>query len=175
MKYRPTRALTVIGAALVLMAAGAVAYAQIPSADGTISACYTKSTGTIRIVNTGVACKKGETSLAWNQHGNPGTNGTKCTNGTSGVSGYEHVASTDTVTANQQGFFGGLTASCPVGKKVTGGGATVDSDGSVTTGDYVLQSGPRDDSSYGAVFSVANALRRDVTIRVVAICAGVTP
>ena len=87
MKLRPIRVLTVIGAALVLMAGGAVAYAQIPAADGTISACYTKSTGTIRIIDTGVACKKGETSLTWNQHGNPGTNGTNGKDGSGVLSG----------------------------------------------------------------------------------------
>src|SRR6476620_8548334 len=123
MKILHIRVLAVIGAALVLMIGGAVAFAQIPAADGTISSCYMKSTGTIRIIDTGVACKKGETSLTWNQKGQPGTNGTNGTpgtNGTNGVSGYEIVSKDDNFTGS--GTIGGTIVKCPAGKKVVGGG-----------------------------------------------------
>ena len=67
MKHSPIRALAVIGAALVLMVGGAIAYAQIPSADGNISACYTKPSGALRVVDAGATCKKGEAPLTWDQ------------------------------------------------------------------------------------------------------------
>jgi hypothetical protein len=164
MKLRPTRALTVIGAALVLLAGGAVAYAQIPSADGTISSCYTKSTGTIRIIDTGVACKKGETSLAWNQHGNPGTNGTN------GVSGYEMVVKTQN--EDVDAFFGSVSADCPAGKKVTGGGGVATTaTGGVQDGYRVINSSPKDDSGgWRATFDISNPLGDPFVLKVYAIC-----
>ena len=51
MNHSPIRALAVIGAALVLMAGGAMAYAAIPSASGTIAACMLKPGGTIRLID----------------------------------------------------------------------------------------------------------------------------
>ena len=51
MKDMPNRALIVIGAALVLGIGGGIAVAQIPSSDGTITACMTQPAGTIRLIN----------------------------------------------------------------------------------------------------------------------------
>ena len=74
MKILPIRVLAVIGAALVLMIGGAVAYAAIPAADGTITACYTKPSSALRIINaeSGATCKRGETKVKWNAEGQPG-------------------------------------------------------------------------------------------------------
>ena len=72
----PTRVVTVIGAALVLMIGGAVAYASIPATDGTITGCVLKSSGHVRIIDTATeSCKSTETTVPWNQAGQPGEDG----------------------------------------------------------------------------------------------------
>lgn len=52
---------------------GGVAYASIPDSAGVIHACYVKSGGALRVVDS--ACKSSETSLSWNQNGVPGPAG----------------------------------------------------------------------------------------------------
>ena len=52
-----------------VIAAGIVS-ATIPDATGVIHGCYTKSTGTIRVIDDAVTkCKQGETALNWNVQG----------------------------------------------------------------------------------------------------------
>jgi hypothetical protein len=65
----------------------AVAYGQIPAPDGTIWSCYTKSTGTMRIIDSGTSCKSGETSLQWNQKGLTGATGPQGSVGPAGPAG----------------------------------------------------------------------------------------
>ena len=102
MKIRDTRALTVIGAALVLMIGGAVAYAAIPGAGGVITGCIAKSTGSVRVIDTAKdSCKSTETPLTWNQQGVPGTNGT---NGTNGAAGQDGTDGTDGVSGFSVAF-----------------------------------------------------------------------
>src|SRR5215204_5654247 len=72
---------------VALLAASAVAYGQIPAQDGTIWTCYTKSTGTIRIIDSGASCKNGETSLQWNQKGPAGATGPQGNAGPAGATG----------------------------------------------------------------------------------------
>lgn len=55
------------------LVAGA-AWATIPSADGTITACYNAKSGKLRVVD-GTPCKKKEKTLAWNQAGQTGPAG----------------------------------------------------------------------------------------------------
>jgi len=65
-----------------------IAYAQIPAQDGTISTCFTKSTGSIRVIDASVTnCKAGETSLTWNQQGNTGPQGPTVPTGPQGAAG----------------------------------------------------------------------------------------
>ena len=69
----------------VLAATGVtVAVAQIPSTDGTVTACMIKPGGTIRLIDAeaGATCKKGEQLVSWNSQGQPGADG---------VSGYVSV------------------------------------------------------------------------------------
>jgi hypothetical protein len=78
MRFIPSRALIVIGAALALGIGGGIAIADIPSSgDGTITACMLTSSGTIRLINAeaGATCKKGEQEVEWNQQGVPGVPG----------------------------------------------------------------------------------------------------
>jgi hypothetical protein len=75
----------VAGAAL---AAGAAAYASIPSPEGVIIACYSKSGGALRVIDSSVTnCKKGETSLSWNLQGQPGEPGADGAPGPAGEAG----------------------------------------------------------------------------------------
>src|SRR3989442_7513098 len=83
------RSKMVIGAALAAAAAtGGVAYATIPDSSGVIHSCYTKSTGTIRIIDATVTnCKSGETALTWNNTGPAGPVGLQGPAGLQGPKG----------------------------------------------------------------------------------------
>src|SRR5207249_834764 len=53
----------------------------------TISACVSTSTGALRIVTAGTACKKGEAVLSWNQQGPQGSAGPQGPQGSAGPQG----------------------------------------------------------------------------------------
>jgi len=82
------RTRTVIAAAatlgVTLGASAVIAQAAIPDASGTITACMTKSSGTIRLIDTAkeANCRSSEQTVTWNQRGIPGTNGTDGEDGT---------------------------------------------------------------------------------------------
>jgi hypothetical protein len=137
MKKKFTRGRAVAAAALVgAVAIAGVAYATIPS-NGVISACYTKSGGSLRVIDSSTgSCSSKETSLAWNvqgAQGPTGATGPKGANGptgpagpagASGVSGYEVVSSHQTRTPGSftdTNAFGDQLA-CPSGKVPVGGG-----------------------------------------------------
>ncbi len=119
-----------VGVAMVAM--GGVAYATIPT-DGVISACYTKSGGALRVIDsTTGSCSSKETSLAWNVAGARGPQGATGPAGPAGpagatgaagapgISGYEVV---QTVEENRAlPFDQYVTAHCPEGKVPLGGG-----------------------------------------------------
>jgi hypothetical protein len=58
---------TVIALVALVVALGGVTYAAIPSPDGTISGCYSTSTGTLRVVDAAgdEDCASGEKAIAW--------------------------------------------------------------------------------------------------------------
>jgi hypothetical protein len=129
-------AIAVLGA-IVLMLGGFAARAAIPSADGTITACYIKPTSNLRVINAdATSCKKGETTLTWNQQGEPGTDG---------VSGYQKVerhARSDTTT-DRRSFIEEMN--CPDGKVVTGGGgngSVINADGTFSYSMQLVASRP---------------------------------
>jgi hypothetical protein len=94
--------LTLAGVAAVFVAAG-IAHATIPDANGVIHGCYTKSSGTIRVIDDGVTnCKSGETSLTWNVQGVPGPQGATGPTGPQGPAGNTNVI-TDAVTVPASG------------------------------------------------------------------------
>jgi hypothetical protein len=129
------RRLFVALAVLVVPLAAGVAYATIPDPTGTIHACYSKSGGTLRVIDASVTnCKSGETALDWSVQGPPGPAGAQGAQGLQGpqgvpgpagapgISGYERVlaqTAADTLDVKV------ATAECPSGKKVLGGGALV--------------------------------------------------
>jgi hypothetical protein len=86
MTRRRTAAVGAATAGVLVVGVG-VAFAQIPSQDGVISACYSKSGGALRVVDEGTACKKGETRLTWNQKGEPGPPGPGGPQGPAGADG----------------------------------------------------------------------------------------
>jgi hypothetical protein len=79
--------LVAAGAVALALAIGGVAYATIPS-NNVIDACYTKSGGTLRVIDATVTkCAKSETALAWNVQGIPGEKGEKGDTGDTGPQG----------------------------------------------------------------------------------------
>src|ERR1700747_1926397 len=59
-------AVVAIAAAALLVVAG-VAYATIPDSGGVIHGCYSRSGGSLRVIDAGVTnCSKSETALDWN-------------------------------------------------------------------------------------------------------------
>ena len=75
MKTRKNIAIVVAGAAAALGAAS-IGLAAIPDGNGVIHSCYIKSGGALRVIDaTNTTCKENETSLNWNQQGQPGAPG----------------------------------------------------------------------------------------------------
>jgi hypothetical protein len=124
-------------------------YASVPSANGTITACYVSRLGTLRVidVDAGQKCFKGETKLTWNQtgpqgpqgqqgqpgpqgqqgaQGQPGPQGIQGATGAAGAPGisgleYVNVTSAFDTTANKQ-----INVICTTpGKVVISGGGEV--------------------------------------------------
>jgi len=76
-----------VGAVVAAGLAG-TAYATIPGGDGVIHGCYTKSGGTLRVIDASVTkCKSTETSLDWSQRGLPGPQGPQGEQGEPGEPG----------------------------------------------------------------------------------------
>jgi hypothetical protein len=81
-RLRGIRPSPALGVSLVALgvAAGGVAYAGIPSSDGTIHACYANDTGALRVVDRDTGgpirdCERGSTGLSWSQRGPAGAQG----------------------------------------------------------------------------------------------------
>jgi hypothetical protein len=127
-------------AAVVTAGLAGTAYATIPGGDGVIHGCYTKSGGTLRVVDASVTkCKSTETSLNWAQRGLPGPQGDPGQPGPAGPQGEQGEQ-------GEPGAPGGLAgrvrsfaqsdensvftktevANCPSGKVPVGGGARID-------------------------------------------------
>jgi collagen triple helix repeat protein len=74
-------ALTLTGTGLVVGAG------LIPSADGTIWACYAHATGAVRLVSVSTDCRRGEVAIYWNQTGPTGPTGATGATGAAGPVG----------------------------------------------------------------------------------------
>ena len=73
-KLRPSPGTAIAGAAL-LVALGGAAFAAIPDSGGIIHACYQKSDGHLRTVQSESECRNSENALRWNQQGPTGPQG----------------------------------------------------------------------------------------------------
>ena len=72
----------------VVVAATGIVVATIPDGGGVIHACYSRSGGSLRIIDNSVTnCKQGETSLSWNVAGAPGPVGPAGPTGPPGPAG----------------------------------------------------------------------------------------
>ena len=93
-----------VGAALAVGMVGiaAIAHATIPASDGVIRACYKKSGGTLRVIDTSVTgCASGETALDWNVEGVAGPQGLQGPQGAQGPQGSPGAAGTQLGSASK--------------------------------------------------------------------------
>jgi hypothetical protein len=86
-KFSRKFALRLLAVLVVAGAAAGFAYAQIPDANGVIHGCYSRSGGSLRVVDEGQSCKTGEWSISWNQQGQPGQAGPAGAQGPAGPAG----------------------------------------------------------------------------------------
>jgi hypothetical protein len=85
-----TRAARVLILATALLGlVGGIAYATIPGSTGTISGCYEKRTGIVRVIDSdaGAKCASYEASISWNQQGQKGPTGASGAQGPTGAQG----------------------------------------------------------------------------------------
>jgi hypothetical protein len=77
-----------IVASVAVVVAG-ISFAAIPSADGTIHACFKKTTKVLRVINAegGQTCSGEEKPLSWAQTGPPGAAGSPGPQGLPGEQG----------------------------------------------------------------------------------------
>jgi hypothetical protein len=86
-RHLPSPAMAVALIAL-LVALGGVAVASIPGPGRVIKACYSKSTGTLRAIDSKKRCsRKVERTLSWNQQGPRGLQGVQGSKGVQGNKG----------------------------------------------------------------------------------------
>jgi hypothetical protein len=79
-----------VAGALVLL--GGVAFATIPDSSGVIHGCYSRSGGSLRVIdNTVTNCGKDETALNWNVQGPQGPPGSQGPKGDQGIQGVQGV------------------------------------------------------------------------------------
>jgi hypothetical protein len=79
-------------AVLVLLAVAGTAAATIPDSDQVIHGCYSKSGGSLRVIdNTVTNCAKTETALNWNVQGPQGIQGLQGIQGPKGDQGVQGV------------------------------------------------------------------------------------
>ena len=181
-------------AALALVVVAGAAYATIPRAGGVIDACYESRTGVLRLIDAeaGKRCLSRETLISWNEKGDPGPPGPQGPTGpkgdqgetgpvgpqgptgsqgppgpagSPGVSGWEIVT-------NRRGDvpyngYATVTADCPAGKKVVGGGFGVGSA-------EVVESAPSINGTSWVAEARGTNLFSDGWISALAVCAYVS-
>ena len=87
-RSRRGTAIAVAVSAMGVAGFGAVAFAAIPGEDGVIYACYTRSGGSVRVIDSSVTnCKSNETAISWNKEGPAGPVGADGAAGPAGPQG----------------------------------------------------------------------------------------
>ena len=173
-----------VGAVVAASMAG-TAYATIPGGDGAIHSCYTKSGGTLRVIDASVTkCKSTETSLNWSQQGVPGPQGDPGQPGQTGpqgeqgepgapggLAGYEQIRANSGETTDR---FKQVIAECPAGKVAVGGGAEARNvDGSFINIPEVVLDGsfpPPSSARWVGHAHAVTATDEDWTLEVTVIC-----
>jgi hypothetical protein len=183
--------LVALAGAGALALAGGVAYATIPS-NNVIDACYTRSGGTLRVIDATVTnCKASETALAWNVQGPQGATGATGPQGPAGPAGPAgpqgptgatgpqgpagpagpswaiYISSADTTIAG--GSFGSRTQDCNAGDIALAGGF----DANVPQDADVIRSERVDGDTWG--FTLTNLSDTTATVGLSVTCADPTP
>jgi collagen triple helix repeat protein len=110
-------------AAIVIAGALAVVHTAIPDSAGVIHACYTKSGGSLRVIDSSVtSCGQNETALTWNNVGPRGPQGLPGSQGPQGPAGPQGPEGA-TGPAGPQGPAGPEGAQGPAGPSGDGGHA----------------------------------------------------
>jgi hypothetical protein len=141
-----------LAAVLALTVGIGVATGAIPSGDGTITACYSKANGDMRVIDSeaGQTCKASENELSWNQ-------------------GTHAPRAIVVTTALAPGETGEARAECPDGQKATGGGFTInDPEADVVAKDN--QPLTRAGEPVGWVAKFTNNTTLDQSANAIAIC-----
>ena len=88
------RFLIALGIGVAALAAGGIALAGVPSGGGVYTACVTKSSGAIRLIDPSLSksswgshCQSSEEQISWNQTGPPGPAGASGHSGATGLHG----------------------------------------------------------------------------------------
>lgn len=165
---RPRRAVVALvaaGASLALT--GGVAYATLGSSGDVILACYKSESGVLRVAD-GMGCRSSEKAVSWNKtgpqgpvgmmghdgaQGEPGAPGAKGDTGATGPQGPAGADGADGVSGyllitSGEVFVDGhsvetLAGTCPLGRRVIGGGAwSYDNPGSTEIAPRLFQSAP---------------------------------
>ncbi len=109
----PANVAATLALSLALSGGVALAVTSIPDADGTIHGCYNTTSGGLRVVPDGQACKNGEAALAFNQKGQKGDTGPQGLQGDTGPQGPKG----DTGDTGPQGLKGDTGDTGPQGLK----------------------------------------------------------
>jgi hypothetical protein len=170
--------------ATALCLVGGVAFATIPDRGDVIHACYAASTGSLRVVDTakGARCAAGEKKLRWNVKGRLGLQGPQGAQGSQGATGSQGAQGPPGLSAYEQvhrqilvnaGADANVSASCPAGKKVIGGGFDIETptDVKVYSSEPTDGAGNFSDTIWVAFVHNAGSVTRQVTVT--AICATV--
>jgi len=105
-----------------LIALGGIAYATIPDVSGLISACYSSTSGALRVIDSAAKCSAAERALSWNQTGPAGAQGAQGLKGDTGAAGAQGLKG-DTGAAGAQGLKGDTGAAGAQGLKGDTGAA----------------------------------------------------
>src|SRR5438309_694827 len=98
-----------------LIALGGIAYATIPDLSGLISACYSSTSGALRVIDSAAKCSAAERALSWNQTGPAGAQGPQGLKGDTGAAGAQGLKG-DTGAAGAQGSAGPTGAAGTTGQ-----------------------------------------------------------
>lgn len=177
-RWTTRRASTMLVGVLALGGAAAgIAWAAIPSADGTINGCYQKSSGSLRVIDPGTqSCSTKEVPISWSQRGPQGAvgpagaQGEQGEPGLPGVSGLEYVEGPNI--AGGANEFKQTTVVCPSGKKAISGGFAHNTDNRVV----LVASGPADtllgtaDHGWFVKVFIVNLPPYALSVRTFAVC-----
>ena len=123
---RGSRLLLAIAVGGALFGIASAVQASIPDSGGVIHGCYQKNGGTLRVIDSSAdSCRSSEVSLNWNQTGPKGATGAR---GATGATGPTGISGYQVVTANSpfdNTDYKTVTAVCPAGQRILGGGAGV--------------------------------------------------